>query len=126
MNFYYVLACAIMALHALFIAWVIFGAALTRRRLLLSWLHIASLVWGVLVEVLPWSCPLTLVEQWLEIRAGLTAYQGGFLLHYLDKLVYPDIPPMLLTDAAVVVVIVNLIIYGLRFRRGKREERKQT
>jgi hypothetical protein len=121
MRLYYVLACAVMALHALFIAWVIFGAALTRRRLLLSWLHIASLLWGVLVEVLPWSCPLTLVEQWLEIRAGLTAYQGGFLLHYLDKLVYPDIPPMLLTDAAVVVVIVNLIIYGLRFHRGKRE-----
>jgi hypothetical protein len=63
------------------------------------------------------------VEQWLEIRAGLTAYQGGFLLHYLDKLVYPDIPPMLLTDAAVVVVIVNLIIYGLRFRRAKRKSK---
>jgi hypothetical protein len=59
------------------------------------------------------------VEQWLEIRAGVTAYQDGFLLHYLDKLVYPDIPPALLTYAAVAVVIVNVVIYGLRFRRAK-------
>lgn len=119
MNFYYVLACAVMALHALFIVWVIFGAALTRRRPLLSFLHIASLAWGLLVEVLPCPCPLTVVEQWLEIRAGVTAYQGGFLLHYLDKFVYPDIPPVLLSGAAVGVVIVNLGIYGFRLRRAK-------
>jgi hypothetical protein len=119
MWFYYVLACAVMALHALFIAWVVFGAALTRRCPLLSCLHIASLAWGLLVEVLPCPCPLTVVEQWLEIRAGVTAYQDGFLLHYLDKLVYPDIPPALLTYAAVAVVIVNVVIYGLRFRRAK-------
>jgi len=114
-----VLACAVMALHASFIVWVIFGAALTRRRPLLSFFHIASLAWGLLVEVLPCPCPLTVVEQWLEIRAGVTAYQDGFLLHYLDKLVYPDIPPALLTYAAVAVVIVNVVIYGLRFRRAK-------
>ncbi len=126
MSLYYVLACVVMAVHASFIAWVIFGAAFTRRRPLLRWLHIASFLWSLLVEVLPWPCPLTFVEKWLEFRAGLNSYQGGFLLHYLDKLVYPDIPPILLTDAALVVVIVNLIIYGLRFRRGKREGRKQT
>jgi Protein of Unknown function (DUF2784) len=62
MKLYYVLACAVMALHALFIAWVIFGAALTSRRPLLRSLHIASLGWGLLVKVLPWSCPLTALE----------------------------------------------------------------
>jgi len=126
MWFYYVLACAVMALHTLFIAWVIFGAALTRRRLLLSWLHIASLLWGVLVEVLPWPCPLTLLEQWLERRAGFNSYQGGFVLHYLDIFIYPDVPPVLLTDAALAVVIVNLVIYGLRLHRAKQRRAKQS
>jgi len=51
--------------------------------------------------------------------AGVTAYQRGFLLHYLDKFVYPDIPPALLSGAAVVVVIANLGIYALRLRRAK-------
>ena len=47
MRFYYGLACAVMAVHALFILWVIFGALATGRRPLLRFLHIASLLWGV-------------------------------------------------------------------------------
>jgi hypothetical protein len=88
-DFYSALATAILLLHALFILWVVFGALLTRSRPLLRWLHIASLLWGILTEVLPWPCPLTLLENWLEARAGIEPYHGGFLLHYLDKLVYP-------------------------------------
>ena len=92
--------------------WVIFGALLTRSRPLLRWLHIVSLVWGVLVEVLPWPCPLTLLESWLEGKAGVEPEQGGFLLHYLDKLVYPDISSTLLTIAAVILCGLNLALYG--------------
>ena len=86
-------------MHALFILWVIFGAFLTRSRPLLRWLHIVSLVWGILMELLPWPCPLTVLENWLESKAGVEPYQGGFLLHYLDKLVYSDISATLLTMA---------------------------
>jgi hypothetical protein len=85
----YVLACAVLAIHALFIAWVVLGAAFTRRRSLLRSLHIASLIWGISIEALPWPCPLTPVEQWLEIRSGVESYQGGFILHYLEMFVYP-------------------------------------
>jgi hypothetical protein len=91
-NIYSGLAVSVLFLHALFIMWVIFGAFLARSRPVLRWLHIASLVWGILTELLPWPCPLTVLEDWLEAKAGVEPYQGGFLLHYLDKLVYPDIP----------------------------------
>ena len=90
MSSYYVAACAVIAVHALFILWVIFGAAVTRRHPLLRLLHIASLLWGIWIEVGPWPCPLTLVENWLELRAGVNSYQGSFLLHYLDSIVYPQ------------------------------------
>jgi hypothetical protein len=121
MRFYYVLACAAMALHALFILWVIFGAAFTGRHPLLRWLHIASLLWGVWFEAGPWPCPLTEVENWLQFRAGVNSYQGGFLLHYLDKLVYPNIPPVWLTEAAVLVAIVNLGVYARRYHRATKK-----
>ncbi len=91
---------------------VIFGALLTRSRPILRWLHIASLVWGILTELLPWPCPLTLLENWLEGKAGVQPYQGGFLLHYLDKLVYPDISATVLTGAGVLVCVLNLGLYG--------------
>ncbi|HME31582.1 MAG TPA: DUF2784 family protein [Terriglobales bacterium] len=90
-NFYSALAISVLLLHALFILWVVFGALLTCSRPILRWLHVGSLVWGILTELLPWPCPLTLLENRFESNAGVEPDQGGFLLHYLDKLVYPDI-----------------------------------
>ena len=111
-GIYSALAVCVLFLHALFIVWVIFGGFVTRSRPILRWLHIASLLWGILTELLPWPCPLTALENWLEAKAGLEPYQGGFLLHYLDKLVYPDIPPTVLTVAGVLVCVLNLALYG--------------
>lgn len=109
-------AVLVLALHLLFILWVIFGALFTRERPVLARLHVACFIWGLVIEIFPWTCPLTFAENWLEQRAGITPYQGGFLLHYLDALVYPDVPVLLLTIAAGVVFAVNLAIYWRRWR----------
>ncbi|HET6176083.1 MAG TPA: DUF2784 domain-containing protein [Candidatus Sulfotelmatobacter sp.] len=112
LGVYSALAVFVLGLHALFILWVVFGAFVTSSRPVLRWLHIASLVWGILTELMPWPCPLTLLENWLEQKAGIEPYQGGFLLHYLDKLVYPNISATALTLAGVVVCAVNLALYA--------------
>ena len=111
-NFYSGLAISVLFLHALFILWVVFGVLLTRSHPILRWLHVGSLVWGILTELLPWPCPLTLLENWLEGKARVEPDQSGFLLHYLDKLVYPDIPSTMLTIAAVIICALNLAFYG--------------
>ncbi|HTW56879.1 MAG TPA: DUF2784 domain-containing protein [Terriglobales bacterium] len=110
-GLYLALAECVLALHLAFILWVVFGVLATRRRPLLRWLHISSLAWGILVEITPWPCPLTLLENWLERKAEVVPYQGGFLLHYLDKVVYPDISPRLLTMAGLAVCAWNLAVY---------------
>jgi len=124
-NIYGMLAVATLLLHGLFILWVIFGALLTRSRPLLRWFHIASLVWGILTELLPWPCPLTLLENWFETKARVEPYRSGFLLHYLDKLVYPDISATLLTVVGVLVCSVNVLLYTREFwttrMRGKHQ-----
>jgi hypothetical protein len=111
-DIYSALAVFVLFLHVLFIVWVVFGALLTRARPILRWVHITSLVWGILTELLPWPCPLTVLENWLEAQAGVQPYQGGFLLHYLDKMVYPDISATVLTIAGVVICTANLVFYG--------------
>lgn len=111
-NAYSALAASLLFLHVLFILWVVFGALLTRSHWILRWLHIASLIWGVLVELLPWPCPLTLLEDWFEGKAGVQPQHGGFLLHYLDRLVYPNISPAMLTIAAVIFCGLNLAFYA--------------
>jgi hypothetical protein len=102
-KIYSALAVCVLVFHALFIVWLVFGALVTRTRPGWRALHVASLIWGVLVEVSSWPCPLTLVENWLEMKAGIEPYHGGFLLHYLDKLVYPDLSATTLTIAGLVV-----------------------
>lgn len=118
-NVYSGLAVCVLFLHVLFILWVIFGALVTLSRPVLRWLHIVSLVWGILTELLPWPCPLTVLENWLEAKAGVQPYQGGFLLHYLDKLIYPDISASALTVAGVLVCVLNLAVYGRRMWIGR-------
>jgi hypothetical protein len=116
------LAIIVLALHLAFILWVVFGVFLTCGRPVLRRLHIVALVWGLLIEIFPWTCPLTFAETWLAQRAGTTPYQGGFLLHYLDALVYPNMPPLLLVVAAAVVAAANIAVYWRRWLRSARAD----
>ena len=63
-------AVLILMVHLAWLALAIFGAFWTRGRPVCSALHILALLWGIVVEVSPWPCPLTLAEQYFESRAG--------------------------------------------------------
>ncbi len=118
MKIYQTLTVAVLAVHFLWILWAIFGVLFTRRKRLLRALHIGSLVYSILIEVLPWPpCPLTVLEQWLEDRAGIVSYHEPFLVHYLEALVYPNVPVELLVGCAVAVCLFNLMIYVFRYAR---------
>jgi hypothetical protein len=110
-----VLAAAVLVLHLTWILWAITGALWTRGRVWLTAFHVLSLIWGIIVELAPVPCPLTLTEQWLEARAGMHTWTGGFLVHYLDAAVYPDLPDWLLTGFGVAVCVFNLGIYARRW-----------
>ncbi|MFZ0662728.1 MAG: DUF2784 domain-containing protein [Acidobacteriaceae bacterium] len=109
------LAIAILSIHLLWIVAVIFGAAFTRGRPVWTGLHIVSLIWGIIVEVAPIPCPLTLSEQYFELRAGMAAYHGSFLMHYLDKIIYPNLPWWLVATVGASICALNLGIYLWRF-----------
>src|SRR2546425_11291114 len=113
------LAETMLAAHLGFILWVILGALVTRGRRWLAGLHVASLLYGIVSELGPWACPLTLAENYFEARAGIAPYQGPFLLHYLDAIVYPNLSPTLLTVCGVAVCAANLIVYAWWFRWAK-------
>jgi hypothetical protein len=118
------LAALALAIHLAWIFWVIFGALCTRRRPWLTAFHLASLVWGIIVEAGPWPCPLTLLEQYFESRARIPSYSGSFLVHYLDAIVYPNLPDALITAFGVTVCSINLLIYLLRGLRALQARQK--
>src|SRR6516162_11296415 len=58
-----ILAEAVLSLHLLWCGWVLLGWTVTRCRPLLRTLHIASLIYAIVIELVPWlPCPLTMAE----------------------------------------------------------------
>ncbi len=110
----------VLVVHLAWILWVIFGALWTSGRRGLTTFHIASLVWGIIVEVGPWPCPLTMAEDFFQQRAGLESSGGNFLQHSISSLVYPNVSVMLLTICGVAVCVANLGIYMWRAFRWSR------
>jgi len=83
------LADGLVILHFAFTAFVVFGGFLTWRWPRVSFVHIPALAWGCWVEVSHSICPLTPLENHFRHLAGEAGYSGGFLAHYLVRVLYP-------------------------------------
>lgn len=119
-----VLADVLVLLHLAFVLFVVFGGILVLRRPWWARIHLPVAVWGALVELAGWVCPLTPLEVRLRVLGGEAGYAGGFVENYLIPLLYPG---SLTRDAQIalglLVVAANLLIYGriwMRFGRGKK------
>jgi uncharacterized protein DUF2784 len=113
---YWVLTVAVLGVHLGFILWVIFGTLVTKGRRGLSWLHIGSLLYAIVIEAAVLPCPFTRLEHWARNKAGMESYDGDFLPHLLESVIYLDVRLTLLVPAAVAVCLVNLGIYAWRWR----------
>jgi hypothetical protein len=120
------LIAAVLAVHLTWIVLIICGALWTRGRPWWTGFHIAALAWGIIAEVGPWPCPLTLAEQALESRGGIQSYTGNCLVHYLDTIVYPHIPVPVIITGAVSVCAANLLVYAVRLMRALRSRRSPS
>jgi hypothetical protein len=117
------LVALVLTIHLTWILWVIVGAFFTRGRPWLTAFHLASLAWGVIVDTGPWPCPVTLLEQWLETQAGMHAFTGSFLVHYLNLIVYPNVPVSVIIWGATAVCCANILVYIYRLVRWLRKRR---
>jgi hypothetical protein len=55
-GLYRAMAASVLSLHAAYIAWVIFGAFFTRGRPRLAALHVATLVYSLIIEIFGFWC----------------------------------------------------------------------
>ena len=116
----YELAADLTALtHFAFLLFIIFGALLGRHKRVWRYLHLASMVYGVMIEVFYWYCPLTYLEQHLREEAGAESFTGGFIAHYLNAVIYINAPQWSLILAAAAVLAVNVGLYVYWFRQPK-------
>jgi hypothetical protein len=115
---YRVLADAVVIFHATFVLFVVAGGLLVLEWPRLAWLHLPCAVWGALIEIGGWICPLTPLENALRHRAGETGYSGGFVEHYVLRVLYPSgLTRTVQWVLAALVVIVNVTVYAVLLRR---------
>lgn len=97
------LADLVLALHVLFVAFVVFGLALIVLGGLGGWgwvknrrfrqLHLAAIAFVVIETWLGRICPLTELESSLRDGVGSGGYESGFIGYWLSRLLYVDAPP---------------------------------
>jgi hypothetical protein len=104
----------VVAVHVLFIAFVVAGGFLAWRWPKLVWAHVPAAIWGALIEFAGWICPLTPLENALRTRAGEVGYAGGFVEHYVLPLVYPaGLTRAVQIALGAAVILVNAVAYGV-------------
>ena len=112
---------AVVLLHFSFILFVAAGGLLVLRWPRLAWLHVPAAIWGALVELAGWICPLTPLEIRLRDAAGESAYTGGFIDRYIMPIVYPPgLSRSFQIALGCTVIGLNVLIYGLAFARRLR------
>jgi len=122
------LANAVVVVHFVFVIFVVAGGLLLFRWWWAVFLHLPALIWGALVEFTHWICPLTYLEDGLRGRAGVAAYRGDFVTHYLLPILYPaHLTAHIQIILGAQVIVINVIIYGLllRFWRARHIRRGQ-
>ena len=116
--FYRLLADAVVAFHGFFILFVVFGGFVAWRWRWVAAIHLPCAVWGMLIELRGWICPLTPLENSLRARAGQAGYSGGFIEHYLLPAMYPaGLTPRVQVVLGTAVLLINLFAYAVVIRR---------
>jgi len=115
------LATLVVVGHALFVAFVLFGGFLVLRWPRVAWVHIPCAVWGMLIEYANWICPLTPLEDSLRQRAADGGYSGGFLQHYVLKILYPNgLTREVQIVLGTIVLVLTCAVYAVAIARWRR------
>jgi len=115
---YSLLADLAVLVHALFVLFAVLGGLVVLRRPRLAWLHLPAAIWGGIMELKGWVCPLTYLEIHFRRLGGEAGYSGDFIEHYLEPLIYPLwLTPRLQTVIGIGVLVLNAAVYFCLWRK---------
>lgn len=133
---YGLLADLIIAIHVVYVGYVLVGQAIILVGAALHWpwvrnpwfrgTHLAAIlivafeaIWGI-------TCPLTTWEDQLRAASGQEVSQGTFIGRFLDSVLFYDVDPKILNWAYLgfaVLVLGTLILVPPRRRRSRDQAR---
>ncbi|MCK5014967.1 MAG: DUF2784 domain-containing protein [Candidatus Omnitrophica bacterium] len=121
MMLYKVLADLIVAIHFVWILFMLIGAIFTLsgffyKRFFDWWLfrtlHLCGIIYVGLLALLREYCPLTILEYTARAKFNpdLT-YPGSFIVYYIEKLVYPDVNPSIILVSTTFIAVFTIVVF---------------
>lgn len=125
--FYKILADIIIILHFFWILFMLVGFVFTfynvffskSKRFLNWWLfrivHLCGIVYVGFLAVLGEYCFLTILENFLRTKyEPELEYRSSFIVHYIEKLVYPEINPLIILIPTMVIALFTFVIFIIK------------
>ena len=102
----------VLVVHLAFVVFVVAGGFLTWRSPRVALVQFPIAVYGVIIEIVGFRCPLTPLEKSLRREAGSAGYDGGFVEHYIVDVLYPgEFTATIEILLAAIVVLTNAVAY---------------
>jgi len=78
-------------------------------------LHLFGIVYVGLLAVLREYCPLTILENFSRQRSAAEGgYSGSFIVHYIEKLVYPNVNPSIILIPTIFIAVFTIVVFIIR------------
>lgn len=127
-TIFLIAADAVLFLHVLIVAFIVMGLLLIFAGKAFAWLwvrnpwfrltHLAAVAVVVVQSWFGVICPLTSIEMALRSRAGDSVYPGSFISHWLENILYYQLPPWVFVVCYMVLgVMVVISWFWIRPRR---------
>ena len=126
---YQLLADMVLVLHVAIVAFVVVGLVLIVAGNLRGWrwvnalwfrlAHLAAIAVVVAESWVGMVCPLTTLELWLRTQAQGATYEGSFIEHWLQRVLYYDAPPWVFTLG---YTLFGLIVIAIWWRYPPRTD----
>lgn len=123
--FYKLLADLIVVIHFVWIIFMLLGFLLTLqaffyKKAFFDWfrfriIHLIGIFYISLLSILGNYCPLTILENFLRSRYELNlVYPGSFIIHYLERLVYPAVNPLIIQIPTAFIAVFTILVFIIR------------
>ena len=115
----FVLAGFILTLYGFFSLYIFHSGADRWRKFFDKWLfrtiHAGGILFVSIFVMLKQYCPLTLWENTLRVKYDPSlAYEGSCIVHYVQKLLYPDINPLIIRGVTTFIALFTILVFIIR------------
>ncbi|MDY6880152.1 MAG: DUF2784 domain-containing protein [Thermodesulfobacteriota bacterium] len=113
-----------VVVHFLWILFLVFGFIFVLKRSSIAWVHLGGILFSLVINFLGLYCPLTYLENFFRhLHGGHSSYGGSFIIHYMELIIYPDVPIMVIRVGEILFACINLVGYlfvGMRIVQRRR------